>query len=124
METEGNFLFRKTGVFLRCYDLNLKMTECRQLQKVMVEWRKEEMPIISMFAGMKIYMNWNEHNPPHIHIFAQEGEALIDLRTGDLLEGILKGRRQRLVKRWVCLHQEELLQMWNAQEFIRIEPLG
>lgn len=50
------------------------------------------MPIISMFAGMKIYMNWHEHNPPHIHILSQEGEATVDLRTGEIRTGNLKGK--------------------------------
>ncbi|MCR4948779.1 MAG: DUF4160 domain-containing protein [Treponema sp.] len=25
------------------------------------------MPTISMFRGIKIYINWNDHMPPHFH---------------------------------------------------------
>ncbi len=31
------------------------------------------MPTISMFRGIKIYINWNDHMPPHIFTqFMQE----------------------------------------------------
>ena len=29
------------------------------------------MPEISLFYGIRITMNWNEHNPPHFH--SEEG---------------------------------------------------
>ncbi len=45
------------------------------------------MPIISMFAGMKIYMRWDDHNPPHVHVSDSKGEAVIDIRTGDIVRG-------------------------------------
>ncbi|GBR77613.1 hypothetical protein RDn1_272 [Candidatus Termititenax dinenymphae] len=33
------------------------------------------MPEISLFYGIRITMNWNEHNPPHFHVEYAEHNA-------------------------------------------------
>lgn len=81
------------------------------------------MPIISMFAGMKIYMRWDDHNPPHVHVSDSKGEAVIDIRTGDIVRGKLLLKQHRVLRRWIELHQEELLYMWEKQEIQRVPPL-
>lgn len=85
---------------------------------------ERKVPVISMFAGMKISMNFieREHNPPHIHVVSGEHSCMIDIRTGEFVEGNLPKKKKEIIKEWVSLHQEELLFIWNSQEFIRIEP--
>ncbi len=36
------------------------------------------MPEISRFLGIKIFMYFNEHNPPHFHVEYNEYKASID----------------------------------------------
>ena len=46
------------------------------------------MPEISRFLGMKIFMYFNEHNPPHFHVEYNEYKASINIKTFGVMEGI------------------------------------
>lgn len=85
------------------------------------------MPTICMFRGIKISINWNEHNPPHIHVEYGGNEALINIIQIELLEGYLPNKQLKMVLGWTALHQEELLENWelasNHIEPFEIEPL-
>lgn len=48
------------------------------------------MPEISRFYGIIIRMFYNDHNPPHFHVIYQENEALIDIRTLEIIEGSIR----------------------------------
>jgi hypothetical protein len=74
------------------------------------------MPAISEFYGIIIYMYWNEHNPPHFHAQYQGKEALINIKTLEIVEGDLPRRGLSLVLDWAELHKDELLQNWNLCE--------
>ena len=74
------------------------------------------MPAISEFYGIIIYMYWNEHNPPHFHAQYQGKEALINIKTLEVVEGYLPRRGLSLVLDWAELHKDELLQNWNLCE--------
>ena len=52
------------------------------------------MPVIARFYGMviKMYFRQSEHNPPHIHAIYGECVGVIDIRTGEMLEGDLSKR--------------------------------
>lgn len=47
----------------------------------------------------------------------------MDLQTLRLMEGRLPSRCLNLVREWGQLHQQELLEMWDTQNFHRIDPL-
>lgn len=83
------------------------------------------MPSISIFYGITIYMYFlaKEHNTSHIHAYYGSDNAAINILTGEILEGSLPKNALRLVRQWVKLHQEELLKMWETQEFKKITPL-
>ena len=70
------------------------------------------MPEISRFYGIIITMNFGDHNPPHFHVRHGEKKAVIDIRTGALLEGNLSPRAFGMVAEWARLHQVELLENW------------
>lgn len=71
------------------------------------------MPIISIFFGIVIRINFEDHPPPHIHAQYQGQEALIAIRTGDVLRGRLPARVLRLVQDWVVENQAALMQNWD-----------
>jgi hypothetical protein len=85
------------------------------------------MPEISRFLGIKIFMYFNEHNPPHFHIEYNEYKASIDIKNFGLIDGKVPAKVLGLVIEWAEIHQEELLQNWNnikeSGEYIKIEPL-
>ncbi|MGN0268395.1 MAG: DUF4160 domain-containing protein [Lachnospiraceae bacterium] len=83
------------------------------------------MPVLSRFYGIviRMYFRQSEHNPPHIHAIYGEDVAAIDFQTGEVLEGYLPPKAMELVGEWISLHKDELLNIWNTQEFTKIEPL-
>lgn len=83
------------------------------------------MPVLSRFYGITIRMYFlqSEHNPPHIHAIYNDDVAAIDFMTGDILEGHLPKKAMAMVQEWVQIHRLTLQQIWETQEFIKIEPL-
>ena len=87
----------------------------------------DQMPRLSEFYGIAIYMYFGDHNPPHFHAIYAEHEALVRIDNGSLLRGELPRTAAHLVDQWRELHQDELLKNWQlAQEpaaLSAIEPL-
>ena len=85
------------------------------------------MPRISEFYGIAVYIYYRDHNPPHFHAIYGSSEAVIDIRTGAILEGKLPRRAGKLVSEWRDLHRDELLADWVLAELqqplLPIEPL-
>ncbi|MCL2089559.1 MAG: DUF4160 domain-containing protein [Oscillospiraceae bacterium] len=71
------------------------------------------MPEISLFYGIRITMNWVEHNPPHFHVEYAENKAAIDIRKAQLTNGFLPNKQLKLVLAWCELHSDELMQNWE-----------
>ena len=86
---------------------------------------KKQMPAISNFYGIiiKIYFIQSEHNPPHIHALYGEYMSAINIATGKVLEGDLPNKALNLVIEWLDLHRNELMKMWETQEFKKLPPL-
>jgi len=82
-------------------------------------------PVIARFYGMviKMYLRGKEHNPPHVHVLYGEYNGIIDLLTLSIIEGDLPGKAVALVTEWASKHQDELLEMWNTQQFKKLPPL-
>lgn len=74
------------------------------------------MPTISAFYGVLIQMFWNDHAPPHFHALYGEFEALIDIRTLEIMEGRLPRRALALVLEWAAMHRNALMEDWNLCE--------
>lgn len=85
------------------------------------------MPEISRFYGIIIRMFYNDHNPPHFHAIYQEDEALIEIKTLEILEGHLPKRAMSLAIEWAIEHREELIINWKKardhETLDTIEPL-
>lgn len=83
------------------------------------------MPVISRFYGVviKMYFKQSEHNPPHIHAIYGEYVGAIDIQTGEMLEGDLPKRALQMVQEWTSKYKEELMRIWETQEFINLPPL-
>ena len=85
------------------------------------------MPEISRFLGIIIKMHWNEHNPPHFHAEYNQYSAIIDINSLTITNGKLPGKVLGLVIEWAEIHQNELLENWNAMRktpnYKKITPL-
>jgi hypothetical protein len=71
------------------------------------------MPVVSRFFGIAIALYWLDHPPPHFHAIYGDDEAVIDIRTGEVLHGALPTRALSLVNEWRTLHVGELLDNWE-----------
>lgn len=72
-------------------------------------------------------MYFNEHDPPHFHVRYNEHRAMIEIKVLCLRDGHLPSRVLGLVIEWAEMHQQELLENWEALKttgtFNKINPL-
>lgn len=87
------------------------------------------MPTISIFFEVIIRMyseSNNKHNIPHIHAEYQGLKAVFSL-DGDMVEGSIPKKKQKLVEAWIEIHEEDLKANWQllleGQQFFKIPPL-
>lgn len=85
------------------------------------------MPIICRFRGIKITINWDEHNPPHFHAKYGGSEITVDINDLEVMDGEMPNKQTKMILGWAALHQEELLENWelarNKHDLFDIEPL-
>ena len=83
------------------------------------------MPVLARFYGIiiRMYFQQAEHNPPHIHAIYDGYSAIIDIQSTDVLSGQLPVKALALVKEWITIYRQELLDMWEAQIFRTLPPL-
>ena len=70
------------------------------------------MPEICRFYGIVIFMNYNDHQPPHFHARYQEQEVTIEIQTG-IVQGKMSRRALRMLFEWSDKYQEELMRNWE-----------
>jgi hypothetical protein len=84
------------------------------------------MPEISWFYGIKIFMNYNDHQPPHFHAEYGEYQVIVYIET-NIIEGKFPNRALKMVLSWSKKHKDELLDNWllsqKREPLKRIEPL-
>ena len=83
------------------------------------------MPVLSRFYGIiiRMYFQQAEHNPPHIHALYGEDMAAVDIQTGEVLEDHLPPKALAMVRELAAIHKNDLLHMWETQEFMSLSPL-
>lgn len=85
------------------------------------------MPEVSLFYGIRITMNWAEHNPPHFHVEYAGYKATVLIQEAIVDRGALPNRQVKLVLAWCVIHQDELMQNWelarDGKPLNRINPL-
>ena len=82
------------------------------------------MPTISRFYGIVIFMNYNDHNPPHFHARYQEQEVTVAIQTG-VVQGEMSKRALQMIFEWLEKHQDELMRDWElARERKPLEPIS
>ena len=81
------------------------------------------MPVIARLDGIviRMYLSQSEHNPPHIHAIHGDDMVAMDIRTGKVLDGAFPPKDVARLREWVREHRDELLCIWDTQEFARID---
>jgi len=82
------------------------------------------MPVISEFYGIKIFMFWNDHMPPHFHAEYGDKKVLVDIVNGTVIKEVFPFKQLKLVLAWCEIHREELLRNWeNAKQQLEINKI-
>lgn len=84
------------------------------------------MPLICEFLGIKVYMFYHDHLPPHIHLRGTDFKAVVSLPDGNLLAGLLPRRVKGVVAAWIKGEAKTLLEDWRraqaGEPLLRVNP--
>jgi len=72
-----------------------------------------EVPQISRFFGIAIYLHYRDHSPPHFHVRYAESSATIAIDTMEIIDGTLPARVYGLVAEWALQHHTALRENWE-----------
>lgn len=67
-------------------------------------------------------MYFNDHSPPHFHVYFSGRQARIDIESLEVTGGWLPPRALGLVREWARMYRAELIENWTAAR--RGEPLA
>jgi len=85
------------------------------------------MPEVSRFYGLTIHFFYDDHNPPHFHVYYGSRKAVFSIQTLEMLEGKIPKKAALMVVQWAFLHRQELYDCWNmakqGQVPNKIKPL-
>ena len=83
------------------------------------------MPVISRFYGIviKMYLRQKEHNPPHLHAIYGDYVGLFSLEEGEMYEGDIPVKEQKLIKNFILHYRKQLYDMWKTQNFYLLPPI-
>ena len=80
-----------------------------------------------MFRGIKVYINYRDHMPPHFHATYSGEDVIVSIHDLEVIEGEMQNKQLKMLLGWAALHQDELLENWELavkkQELFAIEPL-
>jgi hypothetical protein len=80
-------------------------------------------PTLSRFYGIIIFMNYNDHLPPHFHARYQDQEVSIEIESG-IVQGKMSRRALEMIFDWSKEHQDELQKNWKlARDKKPLEPI-
>ena len=85
------------------------------------------MPEISRFYGIIVFMNYNDHDPPHFHAGYENQEVTVEIEGG-FVKGQMSKRALRMLFEWSEIHHEELVQNWRLarerKQLKKVAPLA
>lgn len=81
------------------------------------------MPTIIIIFGIHIIMNQigKEHGIPHVHAIYGDERGVFSLEDGNMIEGNLKPKKQKIVKDFILTYQKVLLKMWDTGDITKIK---
>ncbi|HHW38999.1 MAG TPA: DUF4160 domain-containing protein [Bacillales bacterium] len=73
------------------------------------------MPQICEFYGMKIYLYFDDHDPPHFHVRGPD-KTRINIINGEYLDGDqpLPRIKEKKVLKWLEMNKIDMIKAWNA----------
>ena len=63
------------------------------------------MPTIKDFDGFKLFMYFEDHNPPHFHIIGPDFSAVVAIEDSTIIEGALPKRASKALE-WAAKNKK------------------
>lgn len=63
-------------------------------------------PELERIDGIVIVVYGRDHLPPHIHAFHGDDVALVNIRTGEIMEGVLRLKKLKVVQKWLLENRQ------------------
>lgn len=57
-----------------------------------------KLPTICMFRGIKIYINWSDHRPPHFHAMYAGQEVVVSINDIEVIEGDIPHKHLKILQ--------------------------
>jgi hypothetical protein len=70
------------------------------------------MPTIAYFLGISVRMFFNDHDPPHFHVYYQGFRARILIADGQVIDGRVPP--SVILREWTTLRRDVLMRNWQA----------
>jgi hypothetical protein len=86
-------------------------------------------PRIANFDGLVVKLYFNDHPPPHVHVYAGRvghpgvQSARVSIDTGELIDGVLAPAKAALVRSWCTQHRRTLHADWQRAQ-LNLHPTG
>ena len=85
------------------------------------------MPTVMKYRGFRVFINWDDHNPPHFHVEYGGDEMLVRIEDAEPMAGDLPPKQKKMILGWAVLRHDELMENWNLaannQEMFEIDPI-
>jgi hypothetical protein len=72
------------------------------------------MPTFFIIEGVKIELFYNDHVPPHFHATIAEYEALIAIKSQEIIRGDLPKNKKKKILKWSKENESILMEIWNS----------
>jgi hypothetical protein len=81
-------------------------------------------PLVGRISGAKVYIYYDDHDPPHIHVIHAEHEAEVSIERREIMAGKLPSPLMRRVSEWIRRHRDEIMDRWElAQSLTEFQPI-
>ena len=80
------------------------------------------MPTLSRFYGIVIFINYNDHQPPHFHARYQDQEVLVEIETGiakDEFVGVIDKNNKKPLAVGIALFAGNEMQKMTSGKVIK-----
>jgi len=72
------------------------------------------MPKIHSIKNYNIYLYYQDHQPPHIHIrYQNKAIAIMTIDGAIVMEGALPVKIDEEIRRWIISNHQYLLEVWE-----------
>ncbi|MEZ5648093.1 MAG: DUF4160 domain-containing protein [Alphaproteobacteria bacterium] len=74
------------------------------------------MPTIVRFGNIIMFMNYVDHNPPHVHLLGPDVSCLLAIRDGQLLEGFITNKALKIAQKYITENRSKLMELWDRYQ--------